>query len=125
MDNEVDLSFHSGVSGIIFYVITCIAHGKKHLYDKSYLDKLRFVLYSGKLTKENDIPDFLIQHSIDVLNDKRIKPKLNKFINIDSKCEVNDFSKKSIGLENGLTGFLFSLLFEKRNLIKYKLSHKK
>lgn len=113
----VDLSFHSGVAGIIFYVITRIAHGKKYLYDNAYLDKLRFVLHSGKLTKENDIPDFLIQHSIDVLNGKRIKPiELNEFINIDSKCEVNDFSKKSIGLENGLTGFLFSLLYEKKEI---------
>lgn len=114
-----DLSFRRGLAGIVFYVITRLSSSRKKEtlpFSESYLSTLKEVLLSVNFSEADEVPPFLFETFLSVLSGVYLgKPKLSDlFIISESELSV-DLSSASLGLEKGIAGKLYYLLFVKTN----------
>lgn len=120
-----DLSFRRGLAGIIFYVITRLnSHRKtdKLPFDNTYLESLQKVLHRVNFI-DNEIPINLKNSLIHVLNKGKINLSIPENLISSSLSLDKPFNNILLGIEDGLTGWLWSNLHSKKD--SQNLSFKK
>lgn len=120
-----DLSFRRGLAGIIFYVIARLNSYRetdKLPFDNAYLESLQKVLHRVNFI-DNEIPINLKNSLIHVLNKGKINLSIPENLISSSLSLEKPFNNILLGIEDGLTGWLWSNLHSKKD--SQNLSFKK
>lgn len=120
-----DLSFRRGLAGIIFYVIARLNANRetnKLPFDNAYLESLQKVLHRVNFI-DNEIPINLKNSLIHVLNKGKINLSIPENLISSSLSLEKPFNNILLGIEDGLTGWLWINLHSKKD--SQNLSFKK
>ncbi|RHR93629.1 glycosyltransferase [Parabacteroides sp. AF14-59] len=105
-----DFSFRTGLGGIVFYVIARLSAQRDkfvQVFDKDYLDALKYVLLYTEFTEKDELPPFLIDTYLKILDREKVGvvclPAILSCINL---CLSENLSSISLGLYNGIAGHL-------------------
>lgn len=116
LSNLSDLSFRKGLGGFVFYIIARLSSHRKTNqlpFDTHYLYTLKKVLVNTSFTEADEIPIDLVETYCNLLDGKVLNS-----ISIPNILKCNNFQvgknlhALSLGIENGITGFLFRLIRE-------------
>lgn len=115
-----DLSFRKGLGGIVFYIIARLsAHRESFIrtFDKNYLYNLKRVLLYSNFTENDKIPPCLVEDYCNVLSDNELRlVRLPDIFNCTDFGLFENLTSFSLGLENGIAGFLLDYI-QKKELI--------
>jgi len=115
-----DLSFRKGLGGIVFYIIARLSAHRESVirtFDKNYLYNLKRVLLYSNFTENDKIPPCLVEDYCNVLSVNELRlVRLPDIFNCTDFGLFENLTSFSLGLENGIAGFLLDYI-QKKELI--------
>lgn len=105
-----DLSFRHGLAGIVFYVtarLNAQRHHSKLPFNDMYLDLLRKAITHAKFSEEDEVPTDLKTSFYHVLKGDKINLSIPANLIHSHLIIENLFEDTLLGLENGITGWLW------------------
>ncbi|MEY8611270.1 glycosyltransferase [Parabacteroides segnis] len=115
-----DLSFRKGLGGIVFYIIARLSAHRESVirtFDKNYLYNLKRVLLYSNFTENDKIPPCLVEDYCNVLSVNELHlVRLPDIFNCTDFGLFENLTSFSLGLENGIAGFLLDYI-QKKELI--------
>lgn len=111
----LDLSFRTGLAGIIFYITARLSttriQGSAIPFDTNYLYDLKNALLSIDLQTGDKIPSNLKENFLKALSGEKVQLELSDIFEFSIKQLPDELSSIPIGIEKGITGFLFSTFY--------------
>lgn len=115
-----DLSFRSGLAGIVYYVCARLSTFRKNSvlpFDFIFLENLKDALLSAKFSEEDEAPPYLTETYLSLL--RGIKPDkvdLLSLFHLSESQIPEEFQSIALGLRDGLTGILLHLILNQTSL---------